>query len=273
MEYYSVSLTKPNEGGPCEDASYAGEGCVAVSDGAGGCGIFADEWAQYLISKLPKTEPIATFAQFDQWVDSIYEAFYDVHEQQARATDPSMLLSKFYSEGSCATLAAAWVQPDGVRWMAYGDSVVFSYHPQSGRLEYSPIRLAQFSQPPHLVSCSEPLEEEAFHSGVFQKDEEALVFAASDALSHYIIMMYQLAHPADNAEELEEERRSGTINAQLLQVAENLPSIDFDACLRQLMEKARERGTFCQLTGQLYADRLLDSDDYSLAVATKERPE
>ena len=62
-------------------------------------------------------------------------------------------LNKFYNEGSCATVAAAWKTNDEeCRWIAYGDSVVFHYNP------------------PRLVSCKDPLEEEGFRSGVFHID-------------------------------------------------------------------------------------------------------
>ena len=63
------------------------------------------------------------------------------------------LLNKFYNEGSCATVAAAWKTNDEeCRWIAYGDSVVFHYNP------------------PRLVSCKDPLDEEGFRSGVFHID-------------------------------------------------------------------------------------------------------
>ena len=62
-------------------------------------------------------------------------------------------LNKFYNEGSCATVAAAWKTNDEeCRWIAYGDSVVFHYNP------------------PRLVSCKDPLDEEGFRSGVFHID-------------------------------------------------------------------------------------------------------
>ena len=62
-------------------------------------------------------------------------------------------LNKFYNEGSCATVAAAWKTNDEeCRWIAYGDSVVFHYNH------------------PRLVSCKDPLEEEGFRSGVFHID-------------------------------------------------------------------------------------------------------
>ena len=71
------------------------------------------------------------------------------------------LLNKFYIEGSCATVAAAWqTNDDECRWIAYGDSVVSHYNRHTGLLQHSFTRLADFSNPPRLVSCKDPLEEE-----------------------------------------------------------------------------------------------------------------
>ena len=56
------------------------------------------------------------------------------------------LLNKFYNEGSCATVAAAWqTNDDECRWIAYGDSVVSHYNRHTGLLEHSFPRLADFS--------------------------------------------------------------------------------------------------------------------------------
>ena len=47
-------------------------------------------------------------------------------------------MNKFYNEGSCATIVAAWeIDSSSCKWMAYGDSVVFHYNVQTGILEVS----------------------------------------------------------------------------------------------------------------------------------------
>ena len=128
-----VSIAKPNDCVANEDAFYSSENCIAVSDGAGGCGLYADEWSKYLIENLPKEKPITSFEELDEWVDGIWEAFYNAHEEMAREDDT--LLSKFYKEGSCATIVCAWMtEKDKCSWMAYGDSVVFHYSRKKGSL-------------------------------------------------------------------------------------------------------------------------------------------
>ena len=57
--------------------------------------MFADEWSQYLIEQLPKNKPITSFTELDEWVDSIWESFYNEHEEKAKQGD-GILLNKFY---------------------------------------------------------------------------------------------------------------------------------------------------------------------------------
>ena len=40
-----VSIAKFNDHVANEDAFYSSDTCIAVSDGAGGCGLFANEWS------------------------------------------------------------------------------------------------------------------------------------------------------------------------------------------------------------------------------------
>ena len=46
-----VSIAKLNENVPNEDSIFFSDNCIAVSDGAGGCGLYADEWSRYLIEQ------------------------------------------------------------------------------------------------------------------------------------------------------------------------------------------------------------------------------
>ena len=57
-----------------EYAAKATKEWIAISDGAGGGGVFADRWSKYLVEHLPD-EPITDYSTFDRWVDSIWEQF------------------------------------------------------------------------------------------------------------------------------------------------------------------------------------------------------
>ena len=150
---------------PNEDAARATERMIAVSDGAGGGGVFADLWSKYLVDNLPE-EPISGFQAFDVWIDSIWELFYTDCERKAEKIG-GMFLNKFYDEGSFATLVAVW--KDG-SWISCGDSVAFCYNKKTGVLQHSFTRLADFNNPPYLINCKDPLNEKGFRKGKFKVD-------------------------------------------------------------------------------------------------------
>ncbi len=259
-----VSIPKWNDKVVNEDAFSAADHRIAVSDGAGGCGVFANEWSQYLVDQLPTVLPITKFGELDRWVDGLWEAFYNAHEQQAKEGD-GMLLNKFYTEGSCATVAVAWrTGTNRWTWMAYGDSVVFHYSRKTKILSHSFTRLADFSHPPRLVSCKDPLEPEGFRSGTFETDDTSIVFAASDALSHYLLMRYELSHCDSYQQELEEELTASTLNAQLLRMAQE-ESLDFEqGVLQPLLRSATSEHDFSHYLLSLYQKGVLDVDDCTL---------
>lgn len=260
-----LSIAKPSEHLVNEDAVRSNDHCIAVSDGAGGCGVYANDWSSYLIDNLPSDKPIRSFEDLDGWIEGIWEPYYDEHERMAQNGD-SMLLEKFYKEGSYATLAAAWFTDDGLcHWLCYGDSVVFHYSPVTRKLEHSFTALSHFSNPPHLISCKEPLDKSGFRSGVFELDDKSLVFVASDALSHFILMNYELAHCGDYRKDLDQVRESANANAQLLAVAESMP-VDFDKLLVDLVDSLSSEEAFKSHLLSLCEQGVLDKDDFSLVV-------
>ena len=259
-----VSIAKFNDHIANEDAFYSSDTCIAVSDGAGGCGLFADEWSKYLIKHLPKDNPIVSFKELDEWVDGIWETFYNDHEKRAKEGD-GILLNKYYNEGSCATIAAAWITGEQkCKWMAYGDSVVFHYSKDTGVLEHGFTKLSDFSNPPRLVSCKDPLEEEGFSCGDFYLDESSVVFAASDALSHYIMMMYELSKSKEYGAELAEEYLKASGNSQLLKTAEMLRLNFTNKVIVKLLQVSDSQLTFEEYLKKLYRQGVIDIDDFTI---------
>lgn len=258
---YGASVPKLNDNLPNEDSFRKSENLIAVSDGAGGCGLFAGEWSEYLLRHIPRKRAITSFQEFDSWVDGIWEEFYDRYELVAKAGD-GIFLNKFYNEGSCATVAAVWrVSADRCRWLAYGDSVAFKYDVKSRILEHSFTRLADFSRPPMLVSCKDPLIEDGLRLGDFKIDDDSVVFVASDALSHYVLMMYELANCGRYWDELEEESRLQSFNSALLHTAETMRFDFWQDVLSPLRESARKLSSFKSHIRSLLDRGLLDLDD------------
>lgn len=252
----AVSVKKPETGNMiCEDASKRTRDCIVVSDGAGGGGIFADRWAQHLVDNLPETA-IGTFQEFAEWMEQIWNPFYTEYEKVAQEQG-GMLLNKFYDEGSFATLVAAWRTGTKVKWMAYGDSVVFHYNRKTKVLSHSFTSLADFAKPPYLLNWKDEPLAEGFSSGEFDVSEPSYVFACSDALSHYIIMMYALANGDDIP-------NAGDRNSNFISMAKTM-RFDFESYVLKPLFRGLTCNALASHCVSKYKKGLLALDDYSLA--------
>ena len=255
----AISIAKPKQGGVNEDHAIANEHLIAVSDGAGGGGIYADEWSEYLVNSLPSS-PICSFEELDAWIETIWETFYNEHEQKAKG-EGGMVLNKFYDEGSFATLVAVWYDENKAHWVAYGDSVAFCYNPTTGKLQHSFTSLADFTKPPYLINCKDELKEAGCRCGEFEVHAGDILFCASDALSHYILMMYELANCCEYADELQVAERSGSKESAFIKNA-SCRKIDFAGVLKKLMN-CKSGYLFGRHMQKLYNDKLIALDDYS----------
>ena len=257
----ALSIAKIGENLVNEDAAIAREGLIAVSDGAGGGGVFADLWSMYLVDHLPD-EPITNYGAFDKWVDGIWEPFYNDCEAKAQK-EGGMLLNKFYDEGSFATLVAVWKTGE---WISYGDSVAFCYNRKTGILQHSFGRIVDFNKPPYLVNCKDPLNESGFKSGHFDIHPNSVVFVASDALAHYILMMYEVAHRELYEEELQEAIDAQTKNSNYIKMAMSLKKVDFEKDVIEKLLHCKTRWNIKQHIRRLRKRELIGYDDYSIAI-------
>lgn len=219
----AISIAKFEEGITNEDAAIARKDVIAVSDGAGGGGVFAERWSHYLVNHLPE-DAITNYESFDKWIDGIWEPFYNECETKAKVIG-GMFLNKFYDEGSFATLAAVWKNG---KWISYGDSVAFCYNQKSKDLQCSFTRLADFNNPPYLINCKDPLDEKGFRRGQLAIDDDCVIMAASDTLAHYILMMYEVSHKDRFSEELQEAINAQTKNSNFIKTAMAIEGLDFE---------------------------------------------
>lgn len=244
-----------------EDAAKATEKWIAVSDGAGGGGVFADLWSKYLVEHLPD-EPITDYQAFDAWIDSIWEPFYNECEKMAKR-EGGMLLNKFYDEGSFATLVAVW--KDG-HWISYGDSVAFCYNRNTGSLQHTFGRIKDFNNPPYLVNCKDPSDEHGFKCGRFKMNGDCVIFAASDALAHYILLMYEVANKDRYVKELQKAIDVQTKNSNLIKAAMRLRNVDFADRVIKKLENCKYPQQFEAHVKSLRRWGFIAHDDYSFAI-------
>ena len=253
-----------------EDAVIENENLIGVSDGAGGGGLFADQWSRCLLDNLPK-EPIGSAQELKEWVESFWGEYYDKAEKQAIELG-GIFLSKFYEEGSFATLVAVWHTSDNeYRWIAYGDSVAFCYDRKKKTLQHSFTALADFCEPPYLINCKDELDLQGFRSGTFQTSPDSIVFCCSDAMSHYILMCYEL----DNQQHFEQDiqavlnRHSRNANYVITacetrrakRLTDELENVFLPLC-----SACHPQEQFDQAMRRLEQEGLLGHDDYSLAM-------
>ena len=258
----SVSLAKFEEGTINEDAAIAKKNVIAVSDGAGGGGVFAERWSDYLVNHLSDT-PINTYESFDKWIDGIWESFYNECEVEAKKIG-GLFLNKFYDEGSFATLAAVWVNGT---WICYGDSVAFCYNQKTKELQHSFTRLVDYNNPPFLINCKDPLNENGYRSGQFIINGDSVVFVTSDTLAHYILMMYEVAHKDIFAGELEEAINAQTKNGNFIKSALGMKKVNFEKdVLSKLISGVKNAGNFRRFLEGLRKKGLIGHDDYSIAM-------
>ena len=266
MKTNSISIGKFESGCINEDAVRADSNFIAVSDGAGGGGLFAERWSRYLLDHLPK-EPTASAEALDEWIGGIWEPFYNACEKSAKQLG-SMSLEKFYDEGSFATLVAVWrTDTDKYRWISYGDSVAFHYNYATKRLEHSFSKLADFDEPPYLINCKDELDKDGFRTGTFSIDKDSVVFVASDALSHYIIMMYEVLHKDRFAAEIEDAISHHSKNENYIHTALAMKKIDFEKDVIEKLNKcAGHKSNFSKHILKLKKLGLIAHDDYSFAM-------
>ncbi len=262
----SLSIGKIGEQAVNEDAVSSRDKVIAVSDGAGGGGLFAEKWSNYLVYHLPES-PIITSQQLDEWLSNIWEPFYNQCEVEAKNIG-GLALDKFYDEGSFATLAAIWrVGTNECKWMSYGDSVAFCYNHRNKRLFHSFGNLSDFDNPPYLINCKDELNPKGFKSGTFNIDADSIVFVASDALAHYVMMMYEVANSQQYENELSCAELNHTKNGNYIKSAKCLCKIDFEAdVILKLYNSSSNSTNFKRHISSLLRKGLIAYDDYSIAI-------
>ncbi len=256
----ALSISKFEEGVVNEDAVNISKEWIAVSDGAGGGGVFADKWSNYLVHHIPE-KPICDYQTFDKWIDNIWEQFYDECEKIA-TIEGGMLLNKFYDEGSFATLVAVW---NNGQWISYGDSVAFCYDKEFGTLQNSFGHIVDFNKPPYLINCKDSTKKEGFKVGRFEKNNNSIVFATSDTFAHYILMMYKLSHIDKYYDELQEAISVRTKYSNIIKTAMN-NKIDFEKDIINKILNCRNVTNFQRHLQSLVRKGLIGHDDYSLVI-------
>jgi hypothetical protein len=260
------SIVKPNEdNGHCEDRVRIGPTFVALADGAGGQGLFAAAWAEYLLDHVPES-PIKSAQAFTQWHNSIKDRFYFEKLEQVKREIPD-LQEKFEREGALTTLLVMWYAPgeNKTYMLSCGDSALFC---KTKARFWSSIDYPEFMNNPYLVSCIEnyPESKVKIASDTFYKTATYLL--CSDTLAQYVQATYLFTHPAEkNAEQLklveDDYVRLSQYTIDLRKAG--TAKMDFQKDILSKLRKALDNDeSFKNHLYKLYDKKFLGYDDYSL---------
>ncbi|WP_027002103.1 protein phosphatase 2C domain-containing protein [Hugenholtzia roseola] len=248
---------RPNEDALRQDKS---RGIYAVSDGAGGTGIFSDLWANYLVSHLP-AKPIFSLSELNQWIDTIWESFYREREQ-ALENLAYPIRNKFHEQGSAATLAALWLEGEKAHLLTYGDSHIWSFksddYTQKLFIPYK--KTEDFEANPYLLNWKdENLSEKGFCIKSIELAQNQILILATDALSLYLMQHYERNYEKD---EKQIEVR-GKIRLTHEEINKSKAQ-NFDEILKNLWNVLESEEKFSEFCREAYQKGQLLNDDYSL---------
>lgn len=235
---------------------------IALSDGAGGMGLFAADWSRQLVDNLP-SESFKKVEELSNWIESFWEQFYDRYSQKAKQLG-SDYQNKFGKEGSAATLVGLWQKEKRFDWITYGDSCVGVFSKQENQLEVFPYsQPTDFLNYPYLINVQEECVENGFLSGTIDttKTKIDFIFLATDALSLYILLKFWQAEKQKEFLELTHQKtKLGELASKINQLEKPISIIDF---FEQLWNNLATKEVFEKWCYEKYKKGVLESDDYT----------
>jgi len=236
-----------------------------LSDGAGGVGIFAKEWASTLVDNLP-LQPIKSKSELTNWIGTFWEHFYN--EKLELTKQDSFLERKFENEGSYATLCCLWMNEKGneIDYLSYGDSLIFKYNTVSKDLIVQNYfkDFSKLDENPNLLNWKdEVIDENSLCIGEWSINNGDIFFIASDALAHFIYGYYLIAIKSNV---IESEMFNNMKISKYLNELKELPLGDFDDLILDLKNVTKTKRAFTKYLKQLWRNKMIQRDDYSLII-------
>lgn len=235
---------------------------IALSDGAGGMGLFAADWSNQLVNNLPPN-PFKKVEELSNWIESFWEQFYDKFNQTAKNLG-SDYQNKFIEQGSAATLIGLWQNKNRFDWVTYGDSCLSIFSKNENSFEMFPYnKPTDFLNYPFLINVQEECVKEGFLSGNFdiKKDKVDFIILSSDALSLYILMkVWQFEKPNEFLELTTQNNKIAELANKINELEKPISTTDF---LESLWNNLETKENFEKWCYEKYQNGVLESDDYT----------
>ncbi len=163
---------------------------IAVSDGAGGAGIFCKSWAEHLVKNQPDS-PFSNKEIIKEWFINISKSFYNENIESINNLD-SFILEKFIKEGSYATLFFTWWNnhTNILHYSGIGDTTLFIF--RKCEVDYNPILITPINQQkslddfPKLLNWNKELSFDLISKEINLKSKDILIIC-TDSLARWII--------------------------------------------------------------------------------------
>ncbi|CAA6606510.1 Putative serine/threonine phosphatase 2C [Rhodospirillaceae bacterium LM-1] len=258
---------------------------AAVSDGAGGTGLFCGAWAETLVNRLPR-RPIVGIGELNRWLDGFCLSFRSDYAQKAKSQPVKH--TKFVREGSCAALAVCWLtflrSRTVMRWLGYGDSQIMVFDrtgPRPVLATSYPPNLSDLDRTPALLNWKDLPNKDRLSTGAVTLPACATIVVASDGIGQYIMLRYLALHvPGTSNSKMAEEfsRLAGgdskfgdAIRAHRKQAQE-----PFSRLLESLRQALKSDRAFLAYVRARHKEGLLANDDATLLlidIDTTEHPQ
>lgn len=269
VQYFTTfNFTDKKDQNENEDAFFEkpamGSLCFSLSDGAGGVGIFSADWARFLTQRQPETYPDDR-RYWHNWFSTAAEAFYEQIDPENNLNDP-LVLQKFYSEGSYATLLYVWIdeQKDELTSLAVGDTFLFHFNlnGRSAMLKqiYPLANHHTLDDFPQLLNWNRAIEDwPAPYQAKLEKND--VIICCTDALAKFFIKALFAGNPAAFAGLLSDQllERLNTQEAKITSI-QPLGLLELISDFFNLSGEKQRIDLLRQLVGEG-----LEEDDYTIS--------
>lgn len=247
---------------------------VAISDGAGGSGIFASDWAKTLLKNLPNTA-FSNVEELNNWIGGFWEDFYNQKKQEIAQNKEIHLVdfikNKFQEEGSCATLLAIWVLDHQCHLVAYGDSTLLLHEKQENeegefteKFTFFPYHsVEKFEENPFLLNWNDTPHEQGFYQKTFSLKPNTHIYLLTDALAQYVYCGYLSKYDSQYLQKIAQKTLKISPYAQEIWLKSQEKPDFFSEILQKLQQSLQTQDDFQAFLYEQHAQKLILRDDYT----------
>lgn len=245
----------------------------AMSDGAGGAGIFCGAWARFL-AENQNTEPYTNNEQISDWFLSVSKYFYDDISLTLTNYEP-LVAQKFYEEGSYATLLFLWLHKESRKlyFTGCGDSTMFLFELKDGQYITTvifPINVqTSLNQPPKLLNWRKGILNDLIQSE-HPCSKDSYFVICTDSMARWIICNLMFLDSGNLRNCLGKNLYESISNEQMTLIEhlkQNYEWQSVDQFINFLENKLTDDTRFKDFINDKFTSNELEQDDISICIS------